>query len=103
MHFFKEVKALAFAEVPNYAALKGIFRDAWTRMVPGEADVWVNWWDVWERLRKGENLSSIDTVPSQAEILDLTRPPFSKDIQNMSTSSMTPPGGTEIRTPSKLV
>ena len=80
MHFFKEVKALAFAEVPNYAALKGLFRDAWTRMVPGEADVWVDWWDVWERLRKGENLSSIDAVPSQAEILDLTRPLVSKDI-----------------------
>ena len=103
MHFFKEVKALAFAEVPNYAALKGLFCDAWTRMVPGKVDVWVNWWDVWERLRKGENLSSIDAVPSQAEILDLTRPPVSKDIQNMSTSSMTPPGGTEIRTPSKPV
>ena len=74
MLFFKEVKALAFAEVPNYAALKGLFRDAWTRMVSGEVDIWVDWWDVWERLRKGENLSSIDAVPSQAEILVPTRP-----------------------------
>ncbi|ETW85014.1 hypothetical protein HETIRDRAFT_414157 [Heterobasidion irregulare TC 32-1] len=103
MHFFKEVKALAFAEVPNYAALKGLFRDAWTRLVPGEVDVSVNWWDVLRRLLKGESLSSIDAVPSQAEILDLTRLPVSKDIQSMSTSSMTPPDGTEIRTPSKPV
>lgn len=45
---FKEVKGLAYAEVPNYEGMIGRFEECWRRNGFGGVEGEVNWWAIWD-------------------------------------------------------
>lgn len=59
VEFWRDVRSLAFGEVPDYDMMKKRFVNCWVRERYGECPGEVNWWAVYEQSRKkkqdGEN------------------------------------------------
>lgn len=69
VEFFKDVRALAFAEVPDYDHMKKRFEECWRRKQYGGQPGEVDWWVIYERAKDEHGLIDGLTVGSVSGVI----------------------------------